>query len=160
MTINNEVDIQELRQVALWLADADVEFAEIGYAGSTIRLTFSTGQPGDDAPGDADAAAAPSPAGAPASVVNAPSTGIWVATHPDRLAPQAAIGARVEAGSVVGLLQIAELYRPVVAACGGVISDALADEGDVVGYGTPLFELTAEPPSPTRQETERANDGN
>jgi biotin carboxyl carrier protein len=156
MTINNEVDIQELRQVASWLAEADVEFAEIHCAGATIRLTLATAEPFDDE----GALAEPPSTVARAAIVKAPSTGIFVATHPDRTAPQAAIGSRVEAGNVVCLLQIAELYRPVVTECGGVISAVLAEAGDVVGYGAPLFELAADMPSQAIHEIERANDGN
>jgi acetyl-CoA carboxylase biotin carboxyl carrier protein len=157
MTINHEVDIEELRQVASWLAAADIEFAEIRRAGATIRLTLGSAEPLDEA----DAFdAPPSSSAGPTAIVRAPSTGVFVATHPDRATPQAAVGSRVDAGSVVGLLQIAELYRPVVAASGGVISAVLAEAGDVVGYGTPLFELAADTAPQTLQESERANDGN
>ncbi|MBN3830380.1 hypothetical protein [Burkholderia sp. Ac-20344] len=156
MTNNNEVDIQDLRQISSWLADAGIEFAEIRLAGSTVRLTLEPAAP----TGDTGAIGTPSQVAGPTSIVRSPSTGIFVATHPDRAAPQAALGHRVEAGSVVGLLQIAELYRPVVAERGGVISAIHAEPGGLVGYGAPLFELAADVPPPPLPRIERADDGN
>ncbi|MFJ1211780.1 acetyl-CoA carboxylase biotin carboxyl carrier protein [Burkholderia pyrrocinia] len=157
MTNNNEVDIQELRRISSWLAAAEIEFAEIRHAGSTVRLTL---EPAASTSGEAGAIGKPSPAAGPTSIVRSPSTGIFVTTHPDRAAPQAAIGHRVEAGNVVGLLQIAELYRPVVAERGGVISAIPAEPGGLVGYGAPLFELAADVPPPYLPRIERADDGN
>lgn len=156
MTNNNEVDIQELRQIASWLVAAEIEFAEIRLAGSTVRLTLEPEVPS----GDAGAIGTASQVAAPTSIVRSPSTGIFVTTHPDRAAPQAAIGDRVEAGNVVGLLQIAELYRPVVAERGGVISAIHAEPGGLVGYGAPLFELAGDVPPPPLPRIERADDGN
>ena len=156
MTNNNEVDVQDLRQISSWLAAAGIEFAEIRFAGSTVRLTLEPAAP----TGNADAIGTPSPAVGTTSIVRSPSTGIFVATHPDRTAPQAAIGHRVEAGNVVGLLQITELYRPVVAERGGVISAIHAEPGSLVGYGAPLFELAADMPPPYLPRIERADDGN
>lgn len=156
MTNNNEVDIQELRQIASWLAAAEIEFAELRHAGSTVRLTLEPAAPS----GGAGQVEQPSPAAAPTSIVRSPSTGIFLTTHPDRAAPLAAIGNRVEAGNVVGLLQIAELYRPVVAVRGGVISAIPAEPGSLVGYGAPLFELAADMPPPSIPHVERADDGN
>ena len=155
MTNNNEVDIQDLRRISSWLADAGIEFAEIRLAGSTVRLTLEPEAPTGDA-----GAITLSPAAGPTSIVRSPSTGIFVTTHPDRAAPQAALGHRVEAGSVVGLLQIAELYRPVVAERGGVISAIHAEPGGLVGYRAPLFELAADVPPPPLPRIERADDGN
>ncbi|WP_423760869.1 acetyl-CoA carboxylase biotin carboxyl carrier protein [Burkholderia sp. NLJ2] len=156
MTNNNEVDIQELRQISSWLAAAEIEFAEIRHAGSTVRLSLEPAVPS----GEAGAIGMPSPAAGPTSIVRSPSTGIFATTHPDRAAPQAAIGHRVEAGNVVGLLQIAELYRPIVAERSGVISAIPAEPGGLVGYGAPLFELAADVPPPPLPRTERADDGN
>ena len=62
--------------------------------------------------------------------------------------------------NVVGLLQIAELYRPVVAERGGVISAIHAELGGLVGYGAPLVELAADVPPPPLPRIERADDGN
>ena len=56
-------------------------------------------------------------------------------------ADAAALPRLVRRGEVIGYLKAGAVLRPVVAPSDGVLSRQLADEGQLVGYGTALFEL-------------------
>ncbi|HYS65828.1 MAG TPA: biotin/lipoyl-containing protein [Paraburkholderia sp.] len=140
MTRKIEVDIGELRQITSWLAAVDIEFIEISKPGATVRLTL-------------EQASLPAPcagrAGAPGTFLNeqavsvaAKSAGIFLTTHPARSTPMADAGAHVKVGDIVGLLQIAQLYVPVVAPVDGVVTRIPVAHGTTVGYGTLLLELS------------------
>ncbi|RQN38013.1 acetyl-CoA carboxylase biotin carboxyl carrier protein [Paraburkholderia tropica] len=152
MTLQNQADIRELRQITTWLADAGVEFIEIGRAGMRVRLTLEP---------DARAAAVGAPVLSAASrdvalptdssatrasadriEVRAPLAGQFLAAHPARVEPLASAGMPVAAGDVLGLVRVADLCVPVVAAGPGIVEALLAEPGAAVGYGEPLFALS------------------
>lgn len=150
MTQKNEVDIGELRQITSWLAAVDIEFIEISRPGATVRLTIeqSSCVAGASATDHVAAPAAVAQASAsflaqPQHVsVTAGSAGIFLATHPGRATPLVEAGARVKPGEIVGLLRIAQLCVPVVAPVNGVLTRTLVTHGAMVGYGTPLLEIS------------------
>ncbi|MGV2290767.1 biotin/lipoyl-containing protein [Trinickia sp. YCB016] len=152
MTQKPEVDLGELRQITSWLAARDIGFIEVSRAGTTVRLKLDTRRGGDDASlplptqraldGRAGGA---QPARADAVSVVADTVGTFVVTHPARQAPFVEVGARVVQGEVIGLLQIAQLYLPVVAPGAGVVKQRFVAHGETVGYGTPLFEISPAP---------------
>jgi acetyl-CoA carboxylase biotin carboxyl carrier protein len=77
--------------------------------------------------------------------VTAPHAGVFLVSHPLRNAPLVTQSERVNQGQVIGLLQAGPLLKPVLSPCtGSVISIAVAD-GALVGFGTVLVELHAEP---------------
>jgi acetyl-CoA carboxylase biotin carboxyl carrier protein len=75
-------------------------------------------------------------------VIRAPSVGVFRVRHPMHDTPLVATGHPVEPGDVVGLIQVGMLFLHVLAPTGGVVAGVLAVDGDVVGYGAPLFRLT------------------
>lgn len=144
--------IPELQQVAAWLADTDIGLFELRTAHGHIRLRRHTGGTGfvDEtvAPGALnEAASAVAVATPPAlSLIAAPSLGFFLHQHPLRATPLVATGTPVQAGQVVGLLQIGALLLAVAAPQAGVVASVLVAHGSAVGYGTPLLEL--QPPLP------------
>lgn len=80
-----------------------------------------------------------------ADVIVSPGVGIMLTRHPLHTAVLAGPG-RVRAGQTVALLRIGLLLRPVVAPAAGVLGAPLADDGALVGYGTPLFAFYPEQP--------------
>lgn len=141
----------ELQQVAAWLADTDIGLFELRTAHDHVRLRRGPGASGfvDETatPAMEDAASAGVPAAPPSvSAVTAASVGIFLHRHPLRATPLAATGTTVQAGQVVGLLQIGALLLPVAAPRAGVVASVLVDHGSLVGYGTTLLEL--QPPLP------------
>lgn len=99
--------------------------------------------------------AAPAPASAPASAVvsappvggthvTAPSVGVfWRAPEPGA-APFVEVGARVEAGQDMCIVEVMKLMNRVPAPCAGVVSHIHVGNGDAVEYGSPLFTITPE----------------
>ena len=72
--------------------------------------------------------------------VTAPCCGEFLHRHPLQPAPLVQIGQPVRAGAVLGLLRIGPLLLQVVAPRDGAI-EAIADDGGLVGYGTPLVHI-------------------
>jgi acetyl-CoA carboxylase biotin carboxyl carrier protein len=149
MTQNIEVEISELRQITSWLAAVDIEFVEISKPGVTIRLTMqqepcaasrAMPEPASRAH-SAGAVDVPDAAHRPGITVAAASVGVFLAAHPARSAPLAAVGDHVKQGDIVGLLQIAQLCVPVLAPVDGVVTEMRVAHGATVGYGTALLEL-------------------
>lgn len=80
---------------------------------------------------------APEPDMRPAPI-RAPAAGVFRPLHP-ALPPGSAAPRPVSAGAVVAFLQVGACLRPVLAAAAGMPGPALVRDGDLVGYGTPLF---------------------
>ena len=151
MTQKIEVDIGELRQITSWLAEVDIEFIEISKPGATVRLTMeqAPGSVGADAQAQAVSAVVPGGLACAADTaqtqavsITAKSAGIFLSTHPARSTPLVSAGDHVKPGDVVGLLQIAQLCVPVVASADGMVMRLCVAHGAMVGYGTPLLELS------------------
>ena len=93
-------------------------------------------------------APAPVPAAArePPALVKAAAMGHFRAAHPDGLFPACVAGDAVARAQVLGFVQVRLLLLPVAAPRAGRLARVLAAEGDLVGYGTPLFELGDDAP--------------
>ncbi len=76
--------------------------------------------------------------------VGAPCVGLFLRTHPLRTDPLAETGRFVAAGAVLGLLRVGPLLVEIRAPEAGTVSGVVADEGALVGFGTPLFRLLRE----------------
>ena len=86
-----------------------------------------------------EAAAAPSePAG---DVVAAPSVGVfWRAPEPGA-PPFVDVGAEVEEGQTLCIVEVMKLMQHVTAEVAGVIAAIHVENGDHVEFGTPLFSI-------------------
>jgi acetyl-CoA carboxylase biotin carboxyl carrier protein len=80
---------------------------------------------------------------------NAPETlstvsmGRLAFAHPARPAESRTEGSSVAAGAAVAYVIAGAIITSVVADRPGVLGGRLRQEGDIVGYGTPVFEFTA-----------------
>ncbi len=127
--------LARFRQLAAWLAETDIAWLELRGPQTLLRL----GRDGAAAHDDATTGDIVPNRGA--TLVRAPTLGIVRHRHPLRDQPLAPIGARVECGQAIVLLQIGHLLVPVPAPCEGAVTALLAQDGDAVGYGDPLVEL-------------------
>ena len=129
------------------------------------RLHVSRDAQNNGAPSEASApvirqeadAAAPAPAAAadslpppavPASpegtVIASPSVGLfWRAPSPTA-PPFVEVGARVEAGDTIAIVEVMKLMNHVKAGCAGVVSAIHAQNGEMVEYGEPLITIAPE----------------
>jgi acetyl-CoA carboxylase biotin carboxyl carrier protein len=124
----------DLAEIAAAMTAAGI--ARLELSGPDVRLAL--GRPA--APAPEDAAAADASAGVVA--VTAPGVGTFLRAHPLHDVPLADRGETVSAGQAVALLQVGALLVPVAAPVGGLVVDAVAGDGTLVGYGDRLFELS------------------
>lgn len=127
--------IEEIERLAAWCASAGIGEIEVSEAGFSLRLNMQ-----------AVAAETPVAAVAPKAEtlfkgVRAPGVGVFRLDHPTTGRPIAGPGQVVRKGETVGVLQVGPCLRAVPAPVDGVLGDALIEDGAVVGYGTPLYEL-------------------
>jgi acetyl-CoA carboxylase biotin carboxyl carrier protein len=137
--------VEQLKQLAAWLAGTDIGLLELRTPGGTVRLGRDGAAGGEivqlNGPRAPDEEAAPAPA---RSIATASSVGVFLHAHPQGEAPIVRIGERVLAGQEVGLLQIGPLLLPVNAPIAGRVCAVRSDSGCTVGYGAALVELCAD----------------
>jgi acetyl-CoA carboxylase biotin carboxyl carrier protein len=129
----------------------DIHELAAGFAESGLAELHLTGHGADvhlmrSCNSEIDSAAA----GCPGEIIAAVGAGIFLTCHPLHAAPLVDPGRRVRAGQTVALLRVGLLLRPVTAPVSGVLGAPLAEEGALVGYGTPLFPLHPEQPETQR----------
>ncbi|WP_027036539.1 acetyl-CoA carboxylase biotin carboxyl carrier protein [Mesorhizobium ciceri] len=127
--------IEEIERLAAWCASAGIGEIEVSEAGFSLRLHMR-----------AVVAETPMAAVAPKAEtvfkgVRAPGVGVFCLDHPTTGRPIAGPGQVVRKGETVGVLQVGPCLRAVLAPVDGVLGAALIEDGAVVGYGTPLYEL-------------------
>ena len=127
---------QEIEQLGRWLAGTDIGLLELRGPNVHLRLRND----GAGAPVHQESAPEPVPPPA-ATTVKSASVGVYLQTHPMRLAPLVAEGTRVQAGQTLGLLQIGALLLPVTSPCAGTVTCLHLAHCSTVGYGTPLIDL-------------------
>lgn len=129
---------QRAAELAAWLAGTDIDLLELRTPHGTLRL----GRQGEDIvelPGQEERADETDETETVA--VKASSVGVFLRSHPLATQPLASIGQHVQAGQLIGLLNIGPLLLPVAAPQAGIV-DALHVQGGVaVGYGTALVDL-------------------
>ena len=159
----------EIRQVLDILANSQWDEAMVTIGDVTIAVARNGAALPTAAPATVQASApapvpatpvaapapAPSPAAAPAAApvsapptsgtaVTAPSVGVfWRAPEPGA-APFVEVGARVEAGQDMCIVEVMKLMNRVPAPCAGVVSHIHVGNGEAVEYGSPLFTITPE----------------
>ncbi len=91
-------------------------------------------------PPETPAASAPATAGA-SHEIEAPMLGTFYATESPSHPPFVKIGDRVGADSVVCLIEVMKLMNHIQAGVAGTIVEVLAQSGELVEFGQPLFRV-------------------
>ncbi|KPW61077.1 Uncharacterized protein ALO80_04492 [Pseudomonas caricapapayae] len=134
------MNINEIRQLAVWIRDAGLTVLELKRPG--FELLIRRGEPVQNrALEPAAVRIAAEPSAAAAHVITASNPGVFVSTHPDERNSYVKPGDTVAAGQLLGLLRIGLLYLPVRSKQAGRVVRFLAAEEERVGYGQPLIEL-------------------
>ena len=126
---------EEIERLAAWCAAAGVGEIELAEAGFSLCLRIQSAGPGPRA------TASEAPQAEVPKAVRAPGVGVFRLVHPTTGHPVVERGQQVRKGEAVGVLQIGPRLKAVVAPADGALGAALAEDGAVVGYGTPLYEL-------------------
>lgn len=138
---DNDADRQELSRLdtirAMLAAAGNV--ALDWKSGDRQVVMVPTARPAGTAPG---AATGPRRDSADRTVT-ADGAGLFRPANRPGGAPLAGPGTSVAAGQVLAMLQVGAAMLPVTAPAAGRIEAVMADDGALVGYGTPLFRLRA-----------------
>ena len=90
----------------------------------------------------APALTSPAPAAAPApceSTIDAPLAGVFYAACAPGEAPYVREGDRVKQGDTVCLMEAMKMISEIPAPCDCIITQVLKENGELAGYGEPLF---------------------
>lgn len=102
--------------------------------------------PGAPAPVAAGAGTgAPAPPGAGATSARAPSVGVFRRGPSPDAPPFVEVGARVEQGETLGIVEVTRLVYEVPAPCGGVVLEVLVEDAEPVEFGDVLVTLQPAP---------------
>jgi acetyl-CoA carboxylase biotin carboxyl carrier protein len=132
--------LDHVADIAAWLAATDIDCLELTGPAGHLRLRRG-GEPevtadrtGDEPLAEYESVAMPSP-----------GFGIFLHAHPLHKTPLVQAGDSVAAGQALGFLKIGPLLVPVSAPHDGVVSDIVAQDGTLVGFGDPLFRFSPQP---------------
>jgi acetyl-CoA carboxylase biotin carboxyl carrier protein len=149
-------DPELVRELATLLADTDLTEIEVEKGDLRIRVARSlAAQLTMPMPAAAYAQPGLAPAPAPVAAVAAPVAPVSPKEHPGALPspmvgtayrrpspdakPFVEIGARVEAGEKVLLIEAMKTFNEIVAPRAGVVTAVLVEDGQPVEYGEPLM---------------------
>lgn len=139
-----KIDTHVIRQLTAWMSAGGIDLLELTTPETSLSLQR-------DAPVDSISRASTSlPPGSPRQEpaaheplegaryyeVTAPSPGLYLDRHPLSAKPLVTAGASIEAGQLVGFLQIGSLLLPLRSARAGRIVSLPRTPGDTLGYGS------------------------
>lgn len=128
--------LERVAQLSAWLANTDIGLLELRTPHGTLRLGRQGGDMVELPMEEEEEKGEAEPVTAKAS-----SVGLFLRTHPVATEPLARIGQRVDAGQLIGLLNIGPLLLPVSAPQAGIVDALHVESGIAVGYGAPLIDL-------------------
>ncbi|MBS1187283.1 MAG: fabE [Burkholderiaceae bacterium] len=155
------MDLRKLKTLIDLVAESDIAELEVTEGESKVRIIKSNpqasqpmmiqAQPGTtqyvQIPTGAPAAAAPAPA-APAAaapeeiqghVVKSPMVGTFYAASAPGNPPYVTVGASVQVGDTLCIIEAMKLLNEIDAEVAGVVKQILVENGQPVEYGQPLF---------------------
>ena len=128
---------EALKAIIQTVERTDVELLELRVGSTRIRILQ------DPATGlDTSLQAAAEDEWSGTSAVIAPLTGVYYARSAPDAQPFLELGARVELGQVVALIETMKLFNEVVAEVEGVVADIAVTDGDLVEAGQTLLRLS------------------
>jgi acetyl-CoA carboxylase biotin carboxyl carrier protein len=144
----------DVREILRLIDESGVDELRIDSEGLSLHVRRGGGPPLEEpAPAPAPAAAAEAPPTAEAPPVPASSNGHAEITAPmlgtfyrqeaPGKAPFVEVGSRVEAGTVVCVIEVMKMMNSIEAGVSGTIVEICADNAQLVEYGQPLFRVAA-----------------
>lgn len=135
--------ISKIRQIVEWVSSANLAQFELQDPAFTLRMSrrVTVAAPPTTT---VHTALVQTVAKAPKVAAMATVCGRFLSCHPLRDEPPVSPGDMIEPGMLVGLISVGELYLPVTATEGGTMAAFLAEDNQLVDYGTPLVSLVAD----------------
>jgi acetyl-CoA carboxylase biotin carboxyl carrier protein len=145
----SEFDYFQLEQGELKLTVARNGYVPAGDAPATVTApaarpaaAFPATEPVAPPPAAPGAAAAPESAADEGLVpVAAPMVGTFYAAPSPEDPPYVTVGARVEAGATLGLIEVMKVFTSIKAEASGVVEQILINNAQFVEYGQTLFRI-------------------
>ena len=139
-----KIDTHVIRQLTAWMSAGGIDLLELTTPETSLSLqrdapVDSISRPSAALPAGStrQQLAAQEPLeGARYDEVATPSPGIYLDRHPLSAKPLVTVGASLEAGQLVGFLQIGSLLLPLRSAGAGRIVSLPQTSGDTLGYGS------------------------
>ena len=97
------------------------------------------------AAGSPQTAAAPVVPSGDLETITAPMIGTFYRAPGPGEPPFVDVGAQVEPGTVVCIIEVMKMMNSVPAGISGTVSEVIAENAQLVEYGEPLFRVTVEP---------------
>jgi acetyl-CoA carboxylase biotin carboxyl carrier protein len=132
----------DVREILRLIDESDVEELRVETEG--LSLYVLRGDPPEVAPPASGADADARPAGAAdrdSLTISAPMIGTFYRAEGPGAGPFVAVGTRVEATTVVGLIEVMKMMNSVPAGVAGTIVEVCVENAQPVEYGTPLFQV-------------------
>ena len=128
----------ELGELELESEDLRIRALKAGAAGAPGAAVAAPASAGGAPAGEASAAADPAPV---ATVVEAPVVGTFYRASAPDAAPFVEVGDRVGPGDVLCVIEAMKLMNDIKAEFAGEVVEVLAENGQAVEYGQPLFKM-------------------
>ena len=128
------IDQPLIKQLSAWMNQRGIDLLELTTPEASLSLQRDAPYP----------AAAEPLRGSGYHELTAPSPGRYLDRHPLSTQPLVISGASVEAGQLVGFLQIGALLLPLRSNRGGRIVSLPRSPGDTLGYGSVVMCLVTE----------------
>ena len=128
--VRMKIDTHTIKQLSAWIGASGIDLLEL----TTPETSLSLHRAAPVYPSE----------GAAHYELTAPSPGIYLDRHPLSAQPLVRSGAAVEAGQLVGFLQIRSLLLPLRSAQAGRIVGLPQNHGNKLGYGDVVMRLLTE----------------
>ena len=143
------IDIATLKEYIKVLEDSSLQAMELSDGTDTIHLEkpFAgavVSQPVTVVPesdGPTAAVSLPKDAEAAGKTINAPIVGVFYAAPSPDSNPYVSVGQRVSKGDTVCIIEAMKCMNEIQAEADGVITAVLANNGELVEYDQPLFQI-------------------
>ena len=137
------MDLQKIEALVRLFESSALGAMDVSEGDFSLSLKRACDPP--PAPGDAPAPA-PIPAAAPAPaesgrVVKSPLAGVFYAASSPDAAPFVQAGDRVKKGDTLCIIEAMKVMNELTADADGEVEAVLAENGQIVEYGQPLFRL-------------------
>ncbi len=130
-----------IRRYAQLMREMDLTGLEISEGDRVVRLERE-----HTAPPKSAAVKIPEenvPVLAPEGAVTSPMVGVFYAAPAENADPYVTVGSQVKKGDTLCIIEAMKLMNEITAEEDGVITRVCAQNGQVVEYGSPLFQLRA-----------------
>jgi acetyl-CoA carboxylase biotin carboxyl carrier protein len=141
-------NIDEIKELIALLESSSLAVLEVKEGDSKVHLekpgnitVNNTGVAPVAAPAAAPAAPAAAPAAETGKTINAPIVGVFYAAPSPDAEPYVSVGKRVKKGDVVCIIEAMKCMNEIQAEEDGEITAVLANNGELVEYGQPLFTI-------------------